>query len=132
MRKWLGIIIIALYGILSTGMTLHLHYCHGHLKHVGITDHTPGCCKKEKADTACEGIHASCCNNENIVFDLESDHTAAQHFFIDFPLFLEKSGCFIPDAVSISQEKIFTPAVESRPPPEQPRFILYSSLILYA
>jgi len=132
MRKWLGIITIAIYGILSTGLTIHLHYCHGKLKHFAIATEADSCCKTDHSCATEDEMHSSCCDDENYALELGEDHTGAQQFSFEFQKAIIETSVNVAFSKHIRIEKPVSENLFSRPPPDRPRFILHSSLILYA
>ncbi|MFN6378965.1 MAG: HYC_CC_PP family protein [Flavobacteriales bacterium] len=132
MKRWLGIIIVALYGLLSTGLHVHMHYCHGKLKHVAVASQADECCKADHQCGSLDGIHASCCDNENITFELESDHTSGAFKSFEF-IAIDNVEIFKSPTITTSiDEDSFVPSIESRPPPNRPIFLLNQSLVFYA
>lgn len=131
MRKWLGILTIAIYGVLSTGLSIHLHYCHGKLKHVAVASEGVSCCKLDHSCSSTDGLHASCCDNENISLELEADHTGAQQMLI-YSAIIEPCATSILPTFEIPASATQFGETYQRPPPDLPKFILYSSLVLYA
>ena len=65
MKKYVVILLMLVYGLPSTGASLHLHFCCGKLDDVSFSlKHKPGC-KKEGSD------NKACCNN--VALDLKID-----------------------------------------------------------
>ncbi len=132
MNRWLGIIIVALYGLLSTGLNIHLHYCHGKLKHVAVASQADECCKADHKCGSLDGIHASCCDNQNLTFELESDHTSSAYQIFEFVAIDKVEIDQAPTFAADLNQGSFVPSLESRPPPNRPIFLLNQSLVLYA
>ncbi len=65
MKKYIIILLMLVYGLPSTGASLHLHFCCGKLDDVSFSvTHNPGC-TEEKTDSKV------CCNN--VALDLKID-----------------------------------------------------------
>ena len=132
MKRWLGIIIVSLYGLLSTGLNIHLHYCHGKLKHMAIASQADECCKDDHRCGTLDGIHASCCDNQNLTFELESDHTTSSSQNFEFVAIDKVEIYHSPSFATGLNEDSFVPSIDSRPPPNRPIFLLIQSLVFYA
>lgn len=114
-----------------SGVNIHLHYCKGDLKHVGILEAAESCCS---IDHACEKdvIHHSCCDDDNINLKLDIQQNVVQHFelppmsAIALPLFSFELETFV------SEVKQITHYTDSGPPLQRPLYKLFSSYIFYA
>jgi hypothetical protein len=69
MKKLLAIIILLAYGLSSTGMTLHLHYCCGKLDKVDFSGPGSRHCGKD-----CLVKNKSCCDDKQIDLKIKSEH----------------------------------------------------------
>jgi len=58
------IVIAAMLLLVSSGLTIHQHYCHGSLVETSIFHELDFCC----------GEGADCCNNESETFQLKEDY----------------------------------------------------------
>jgi hypothetical protein len=131
MRRFFAIVLVAVYTLLSTGMTLHLHYCMGNLKHVSVASDDMGCCKKDHSCTGTE-IHSSCCSDQNINFDLEVEQSRVPEFYWNAPAVLVSAVEPITLYIPIKGEKLSVYHTDSGPPLKRPLYQLYSSYLIYS
>ena len=83
MKRSIAIFVIALYGILSIGVHIHLHYCCGKLAGMELVSKQSGCCSSEETE-GCTLSH-NCCSYTQLDFALEDDHYSSSfHFLIPF------------------------------------------------
>ncbi|MFY8136659.1 MAG: HYC_CC_PP family protein [Flavobacteriales bacterium] len=131
MRRFFAIVLVAIYTLLSTGLTLHLHYCMGNLKHVSVASDDMGCCK---TDHSCEGseIHSSCCSDQNINFELEGEQSRVPEFYWSAPAVLLTAPEPIALYIPLKEEELNVYHTDSGPPLKRPLYQLYSCYTLYA
>jgi hypothetical protein len=72
MKKLLVIVLLLVYGVSSSGMTLHLHYCCGKLDAIDLTPVKHNCSEKTTIGKK------SCCDNKELNFNLSADQKAAK------------------------------------------------------
>lgn len=72
MKKVLVIVLLLVYGVSSSGMTLHLHYCCGKLDRIDLSPVQHHCGGENKVSKK------SCCDNRALTFDLKADQTAVK------------------------------------------------------
>lgn len=78
MKQCLILLIMMIYGVTSSGMSVKLHYCCGELDGITfISKHSKGCA--EGHETMTEG----CCSDQQIAAKLEGDHKHAQTILIE-------------------------------------------------
>jgi hypothetical protein len=123
---------MCVYGVLSIGLHLHLHYCCGKLSDVGLFE-TRGCCEdqSENTDNSCS-YASSCCTFENFDFKINEGHYAT--FFKTFPLKaidLVKQSLFVSSQDIIVAEKTI-PIYHIEPDDGVPIYLRLESLKLYA
>jgi len=130
MKKWLSIVLVSCYLLISMGVQLHLHYCCGELSDVHFFNHHACNHSGEDADHCCK--KNNCCSYVHLDFSVEDSHqaasqTAPQHFKIELeePLFAAQA----PITGSVQSP---SPEADASPPPLSRRFVLFHSLILYA
>lgn len=72
MKRSIAVIVVALYGLLSIGVHVHLHYCCGKLSGLHLVSGADGCCGSESHE-GCSVEHA-CCSYEEIDLSIQEDH----------------------------------------------------------
>jgi hypothetical protein len=72
MKKFLVIILLLVYGVSSSGMTLHLHYCCDKLDKIDLSPVKHSCGGENKISKK------SCCDNKELSFNLKADQTAVK------------------------------------------------------
>lgn len=114
-----------------SGANIHLHYCKGDLKHVGILETFKGCCS---IDHACEKdvIHHSCCDDENISFQLDVEQNVVQHFELPPMNAVALTPLIFQFAEVVAEKSLITSFTDSGPPLLRPLYKLFSSYIFYA
>ena len=121
---------ICIYGVLSVGVHLHLHYCCGKIKEVRLAEQSAGCCHQHGDDHRC-GFAKDCCAWENVDLKIEDSHQAV---FFKVPLVAQEASFSMPDLMStdvVDNTPEWT-RYHIRPPSRVPLFIRYQSLVLYA
>jgi hypothetical protein len=90
MKKLFAAILFLVYGLSSSGMTLHLHYCCGKLKNVQLTPVE----KKHCGTTKQHSVSKPCCNEKEISLKLKGDYDAAKILFagLQAPVILATIG----------------------------------------
>jgi hypothetical protein len=92
MKKFLVILLLMVYGVSSSGATLHLHFCCGKLDKVDLVPVEKKSCGKDH-----KGISKSCCNDQQVQLKIHSDYRATEavkNFF--------KTVSFTPPLFSLS------------------------------
>jgi hypothetical protein len=67
MKKTLVILVLLAYGLSSTGMTLHFHYCCGKLDAITLSSYTKKVCPTQSVSGK------GCCDNKHIELKLKQD-----------------------------------------------------------
>jgi hypothetical protein len=127
MKKTLSIVYALVYFVLTAGLPVTIHYCHGSVASVSIIVPEKSCC--------CGGNSLShgCCRNEHLILKADTDNqlvsTGYEVRYFDTGLIIESdntdmqskdSGHSLPDHFS------------GIPPPHQvPRWLAYCSLIYF-
>ena len=71
MKKFIVILLMLVYGLPSTGASLHLHFCCGKLDDVSFSvKHKPGCTKQGASNKIC-------CNNVALDLKIDADQQPA-------------------------------------------------------
>lgn len=68
MRKLLVILLILLYGVSSSGMTLYVHYCCDKVEKIDLAP-----VKKDACDMGHKKPTKNCCENKGILFKINAD-----------------------------------------------------------
>jgi hypothetical protein len=122
MKKLLAIMMLLMYGLSSTGMTLHFYYCCGKLDKVNFISAEVKHCNKAKQYTAPE---KQCCDNKEISLKITSEQTPGKILYSSVQFIADKAT---PPDSSLSSpiETIkLTPEVFAPPPlSSPPLFIL--------
>lgn len=122
---------LSVYGILSIGVQLHLHYCCGELADVNIFS-SQNCTSQESDDQNCCHMTSNCCTYENLSFKLDDSHNPT---YFKLPLLPTTQDLTfeIPrhEFVSLSQNVNLSFEVHY-PPTDRALFLLNHALILYA
>lgn len=85
MKKVFVILLLMVYGVTSSGMTLHFHYCCGKLDRIDLSPvKHKGCGMDHKLGKK------SCCDNKAVTLDIKSEQSAAKHINPSFQLFAVK------------------------------------------
>ena len=131
MKRIALIMILGVYTILSVGVQLHLHYCCGHLSdfhfipiehcdHHETSEHSEPCCEKE-----------NCCAFLHIDLKVHDSHQPSETAsFIpfeavdSFPISSPRDIAEFPSH-SVAANLDFSP-------PDNRRYLLFHSLVLYA
>ena len=118
------------YGLLSVGIQLHLHYCCGKISKVQFFEPVKCCGESEKED-ACS-VSQNCCRYEEVSFKIDDTHT-----FSTFKLPLLSSD-FPPIALApgLNVESDQSDPIERKkqgaPPGKVPIYLAQQSLLYYA
>jgi len=80
-KKSIAMIVMMIYGLLSVGIQLHLHYCCGKLSDVAFFHSYDGC-----ADEDCGSCNLGkkCCQFEDVSFKIDDSHSSS-HFALSLP-----------------------------------------------
>lgn len=131
MGKVVAILILFMYSLLNTGANLHLHFCKGDLKHVGLGTTHEGCCPHNETHHETT-ISSTCCSDENINFSLDDDHLVSSVLELNM-ISPEAIVEFTPSFVQTEIERtVELSATDSAPPVKRPLYTLFSSRIYYA
>ncbi|HWJ29342.1 MAG TPA: hypothetical protein VNS32_22570 [Flavisolibacter sp.] len=119
MKKLLAFILIMVYGLSSTGMTVHFHYCCGKLDKVSL----------EPVKGKCEGAagmkNKSCCDSKQVTLKLKREQQSGkwiQHSFHSEVLLPEQEHLQV---VLPRQSKKLLPEIFAPPPLQKDLLSLY-------
>jgi hypothetical protein len=130
LRKLLIVSILPLYIILSTGFSLHMHYCHGELKSISLS-YSQSCCSENTCNMG-EGKKCAGCLNEELIIEpvhFEQTKTFSGDYKILLPQYVISSYLIsIDSGISIQNT---SSAVLSRPPPLVEKFYLAHHQLTY-
>lgn len=122
---------LAVYGILSVGVQLHMHYCCGELADVNIFS-TQTCASQESDAQNCCQMTSNCCTYESLSFKLDDSHNPT---YFTLPLLPTTQNLTIemPCHEFVSIELGGNLSFEfHHPPADKAIFLLNHALILYA
>lgn len=111
MKKLIVAILAVLYLGVSSGATVHLHYCMGKLLGVSLVEKDSrkcGKCGMEKTAAP----KKSCCKDEHKLIKLENDHTVSAFIQImQAPVVFQPVPCYETEAPAItSSQELFPPS----------------------
>jgi hypothetical protein len=115
MKKLAVVILACIYLVVSTGATIHLHYCMGELVEVSLTPKTAGECSKCGMMKDKSNSGKGCCNDEQQTIKLYSDQkTTASVLLIPPPLIA------LPIEHIITEIPLLSPITEMQPAANAP------------
>lgn len=129
MKKWLGIVMMSFYLVMSIGVQLHMHYCCGQLSDIHLfvhescnhaNDDSDHCCKKNE-----------CCSFIHLDLKVDDTHQPADSFSFEPIDFSENVKPSLEGFARVESASLHS-FVEDSSPPIARRFLLYQSLMLYA
>ncbi|RYY44270.1 MAG: hypothetical protein EOO06_18410 [Chitinophagaceae bacterium] len=84
MKKLLAIMILLVYGLSSTGMTVHFQYCCGKLEKINLV---PPAIKHCAGDKGSKIENKRCCDDKEVSLKISSEQSAAKILYPDsFPI----------------------------------------------
>jgi hypothetical protein len=120
LKKLVSIILLLVYGLSSSGMTIQFHYCCGKLKNISLS---------AVATKQCGMKHASvgkpCCNDKQVELKLNADQKTEQvaKFVFSAPVVeKQESGIFVFAPVIT---KPVVPEIFAPPPLQNSLYILH-------
>jgi hypothetical protein len=126
MRRTLAIFVGVIYGILTVGVHLHLHYCCGKLSEIHISSVPDDCCDQPNKH-AC-GYHTNCCETDLVDLVIEDEH-----FSSAFSLWFAPHKLEVPVFYTAMSTQENTSANAAHAPPiHRRRFLEHCSLLFYA
>ncbi|MFN3917617.1 MAG: HYC_CC_PP family protein [Flavobacteriales bacterium] len=128
--RLLIISVLPLYILLSTGLSLRIHYCHGELKSISLSG-SQNCCSKDACDMGGGKKCAGCLDEELIIepIHFEQINTFTNDYKIVLPQYVINSYLVSFDSV-ISTQSISL-VVFSRPPPLNEKIYLAHHQLTY-
>jgi len=120
LKKLVVILLIMVYGLSSSGMTIQFHYCCGKLKSIGLTSVSEQQCGMKHSMQ-----NKRCCDDKQVELKLKGEQKTEQakivFFTPDLPKRVEYS--FEPQFVSSTA---IVPEIFAPPPLGNPLYILHS------
>ncbi len=113
MKKLLAIILILVYGLSSTGTTVHFQYCCGKLEKI---DFVPPVTKHCAGDKGSKIENKKCCDDKEVSLKISSEQSAAQILYpASFPIAIKpvQPGFFFSSPI---ETKKLLPEVFAPPP----------------
>jgi hypothetical protein len=131
MRKSLAIIIMSIYGVLSIGIHLHLHYCCGKLSDISIFS-SKQCNHQEDHDDTCCKKSSNCCQFQDVSLKLDESHNSSSFSFNILQPISDQvfNYAFVKQLIFEDLNRELPKA--HAPPAAVPIFIQHHSLVLYA
>ena len=127
MKKSITILVVALYGVLSIGVHIHLHYCCGKLSGMELISEPNACCSNEE-NPGCSVSH-QCCTFTLLDFSIEDEHYSSSFQYL-IPLPKED---FLPSVSFLAEVKNdVNPIAPDDYGLKRKLFLEHSSLIYYA
>lgn len=130
MRRSIAITVSIIYGILSVGIHLHMHYCCGKLSDISLVTNTA--CDHGSDNQSCGKKSDHCCNFQDIALKIDDSHSAS-YFKIVLPAVEISSPGFkgadeVLSIIATNQHVVYAHA----PPADIPIYLSCCSLIFYA
>jgi hypothetical protein len=120
MKKLFALVMLMVYGLSSTGMTLHFHYCCGKLEKIDLSR-----AASKKCGTGTEMAGKGCCDNKQLELKLRSGHNPEKFIQNSFPTESpELVRWNLPDSGPYCSKKLL-PEVFAPPPLKRDINILY-------
>ena len=120
LKKLFSIILLLVYGLSSSGMTVQFHYCCGKLKDIKLTP---------VSEKQCRMNHSfgkkPCCDSKQVELKLKADQKTEQSVKFSFftpALTKQQSGIVVLEP---EIEKTILPEVVAPPPLQNPLYILH-------
>lgn len=118
MKKLLVILVLMVYGLSSSGMTLHFHYCCGQLEKIDLVP-----AKKSGCENGHKNLHSKpCCENKSVELKVNSDQkvTSISLNNLESPSLPVRETALVPDV----NYQVKAPIPNSGPP------LLYSPSLI--
>jgi hypothetical protein len=132
MRRSAAIIVMIIYGVLSIGVHMHLHYCCGKLSDISFIT-AQGCDHENESESeSCCKKSDHCCSYADISLKLDESHSGS-YFKIVLPtLAIESTGwVFTENTFTPFKKQSFHPR-QHAPPADVPIYLSGCSLLFYA
>jgi hypothetical protein len=101
MKKITIILLMLVYGLSSTGATVHLHYCCGKLDDISFSQKTKKGCTTSKT-AVCK---KNCCDNRHIELKLKADQEPAAKWVQSFKLLQAPAILAVSDVTFINRQQ---------------------------
>lgn len=128
MKHILSITVAIIYLLISAGIQINAHFCHGELESVKILVETESCCCGN------EEVSGNCCSNENISFQADIDNHLVSESRISFFHYETLFNCICFDVdfkIEAEANGSYLLFAEISPPVKQPVWLLNCSLVYY-
>jgi hypothetical protein len=131
-KKWLAILLVAVYAVIISGVEISIHYCCGKLENISIWSDAGKACDSHENDGKC-CVGKTCCKTTQFTTGQRIPHTASD-FSIATPVLFAIPFAVITHSFeeNIPPNKTTFCALGHDPPIKRPLFLLYSSLVFYA
>ncbi len=129
-RKAAILIMMFVYGLLSIGIQLHLHYCCGKISTSEFFE-SKKCCGQSEKEHDCSVTH-NCCRFEDVSFKIDESHTASTFKLPTLKTEIQLS-LFLPELPLESDHTDQCETInQGAPPGKVPIYIAQHSLVFYA
>ena len=123
MRKAIIICLILIYQMVSTGVTIHAHYCLGYLVDVSLF---------LEAEKCTDQLSMPCCQDRTVSIKIEDAQQVQETPELSLPIFLAVVRTYLlTDGLEEYGSPIRSNDLWELPPPDQPPFIAYQALLFY-
>ncbi|MEO1416178.1 MAG: hypothetical protein AAFW00_12895 [Bacteroidota bacterium] len=123
MRKAIIIFLILVYQMVSTGVTIHAHYCLGYLVDVSLF---------LEAEKCTDQLSMPCCQDRTVSVKIEDAQQVQETPEFSLPIFLAVVRTYLPtEELEAYGSPTRLCATGESPPPDQPPFIAYQALLFY-
>ena len=123
MRKAIIICLILIYQMVSTGVTIHAHYCLGYLVDVSLF---------LEAEKCTDQISMPCCQDRTVSIKIEDAQQVQETPELSLPIFLAVVRTYLlRDNLEEYGSPTYSNDLWELPPPDQPPFIAYQALLFY-
>lgn len=121
---------MSVYGILSVGVSLHLHYCDGKISNYSFYEPVESCCDHDDDCGDNAMIDNNCCSFADIDLKIDQEHEAS-FVRLAFPQFIAEKSYVVIQNEAVRQD--FIPVQDHEGPPDAvPIYIRHQSLVFYA
>lgn len=121
LKKLLVILLLMVYGLSSSGMTIQFHYCCGKLKSIQLS---PVSEKKCGMKHSMKMLNKPCCNDKQVELKLKGEQRTEQAKFVFFTPDLPKKNEFILTTEPVVAKNI-VPEIFAPPPLADPLYIFH-------
>jgi hypothetical protein len=130
MKKWLSIVLVSCYLLITLGVQLHLHYCCGELSDIHLFNRHSCDHQQDNSDPCCK--KSNCCSYVYLDFKVDDSHQPTASTEAQLQQLAIMPVLSTPQASIVRCEQTYSLQADASPPPIGHRYVLFHSLILYA